>query len=114
MLKGNDQNSEIEMVEGDYGLTLPITLQNSNTTFSKEDCFSIKIFKEIDGKPIITKEYSNISNNTIEFSLTQEESNLLPKGRYYYDIDWFQDNNFLGNIVRKKRFKVQDKAGGLT
>ena len=100
------------MVEGDYGLTLPITLNVDDVIFSAEDQFSIKIFKNVDGEPLVTKNYGNISNNTIEFSLTQEESALLEKGKYYYDIDWFQNNNFLNNLVRKKKFNVLDKAGG--
>jgi len=111
MIEGNAETKQIEMVEGDFGLTLPITLNINDTIFGEEDQFSIKIFKEIDGEPIIKKEYSNISNNTIEFCLTQEESKLLPKGRYHYDIDWSQNNRFLGNVVRKKAFKVLDKAG---
>ena len=113
MITGNDESLLIEMVEGDYGLTLPITLNVDDTVFNSEDQFAIKIFKEVDGEPLVSKEYSNINNNTIEFSLTQEESNKLPKGRYYYDIDWFQGNSFLGNVVGKKVFKVLDKAGGV-
>lgn len=113
MITGNDENLLIEMVEGDYGLTLPITLNVGNTVFGAEDHFSIRIFEELDGTPVVTKEYSNISDNTIDFSLTQEESNKLPKGRYYYDIDWFQGNSFLGNVVGKKVFKVLNKAGGV-
>ena len=106
MITGDDEKLLIEMVEGDFGLTLPITLNVGNTVFGVEDHFAINIFKELDEKPIVTKEYSNISDNTIEFSLTQEESNKLAKGKYYYDIDWFQGNSFLGNVVCKKKFKV--------
>ena len=43
MLEGKDSYI-IEMVEGDYGIVLPIRLENR--TLSSNDKFSIKIFKE--------------------------------------------------------------------
>lgn len=112
MIEGNDETKQIEMIEGDFGLALPITLNVDDTVFGAEDHFAIKIFEELDGTPVVEKEYSNITDNTIEFSLTKEESDKLPKGRYYYDIDWFQGDSFLGNIIRQKIFKVLNKAGG--
>lgn len=108
MLEGKDSYI-IEMVEGDYGIVLPIRLENR--TLSSNDKFSIKIFKEINEEPIVEKEYSNIKDNTIEFKLTKEETALLSVGKYVYDLDWFQDNAFLGNILAKKKFTVKEKAG---
>lgn len=108
MLEGKD-DCVIEMVEGDYGIALPINI--GNKTLGLDDKFCIKIFKEVNKEPIIVKEYNNTENNIIEFMLTKEESALLPVGKYVYDLDWFQEGAFLGNLLRKKKFEVKDKAG---
>lgn len=104
-----DDDTTIGMIEGDFGIVLPIEIEGIEIT--TEDQFSIKIFKNINEEPIITKTYSNISDNTINFELTKEESQLLKKGYYYYDLDWYQGNKFLGNLIANARFKVLEKAG---
>lgn len=104
-----DENLNIKMIEKDYGLKLPIQLETD--VLGNEDKFVIKIFKRINEKPIIVKEYENIKENTIEFELTKEESELLKVGRYFYDLDWFQENLFLGNIIAKKKIIIEEKAG---
>lgn len=113
MLKCIDEERKtLEMVEGDFGLILPIELETeSQETISEIDSFSIKIFKETNSNPIVEKTYNNIQNQTIEFELTQQESSSLPVGTYYYDLDWFQGQNFLGNIVANAIFQVKEKAG---
>lgn len=108
MLEGKEDNV-IEMVEGDFGIVLPIKIENEKLNL--EDKFRINIFKDSNEELIVTKEYNNTEKNTIEFMLTKEESVLLPKGNYVYDLDWFQDEAFLGNLLAKKKFKVKDKAG---
>ena len=104
-----DDDTTIGMIEDDFGIVLPIEIEGIEIT--TEDQFSIKIFKNINEEPIITKTYSNIFDNTINFELTKEESQLLKKGSYYYDLDWYQENKFLGNLIAKARFKVLEKAG---
>ena len=99
----------ITMTEGDFGNVLPITVNIGEIT--SDDCFAIKIFKELNTKPILSKPYSNIQSNTIEFSLTQEETFLLPTGKYFYDLDWYQNGVFMCNLVKKKLYSVEDKAG---
>lgn len=108
MLEGKEDNA-IEMVEGDYGIILPIKIENEK--LGLDDKFRINIFENPDEMPIVTKEYSNTENNTIEFMLTKEESARLSVRNYVYNLDWFQEDNFLGNILAKKKFKVKDKAG---
>jgi len=107
-----EKDGKITMVEKDYGITLPIEITIEGAEITAEDKFAINIFKEINGEALISKTYENIQNNTIEFALTQEESNKLEVGSYFYDIDWFQENSFLGNLVKKKGFRVEEKAGG--
>lgn len=113
MLTGED--TTIKMVEGDYGIVLPIelSLESTEQEITSSDKFSIKIFKDINSTPIVSQEYSNISNNTIEFKLTKEESEKLKVGKYKYDIDWYQDNTFLSNLLAKKLLIVEEKAGAV-
>lgn len=113
MLKMSGNNPlGIEMVEGDFGLVLPIIIESdSGTIFGSEDEFTIKIFKSINTEPIINKTYSNITNNTIDFELTESESLLLPVGIYYYDLDWYENGVFMCNILAKENYVVLEKAG---
>lgn len=104
----------ITMTEGDFGITLPIELETEDEeTITSDDSFVLNIFKEINSEPLVSKTYSNIQNNTIEFSLTEEESLLLPVGCYYYDLDWYQNNSFMCNLVPKESFRVVEKAGAV-
>lgn len=104
-----DDGTTIGMVEGDFGIVLPIEIEGIE--ISSNDQFAINIFEKVNENPILTKNYNNISNNAIEFKLTKEESKLLKVGSYYYDIDWFQGESFLINLTAKAKFKVLDKAG---
>lgn len=108
----DEENKTLEMVEGDFGLILPIELEVDNDeTITSDDSFSIKIYKEINGQAIIEKNYSNLQDNTINFQLSKEESERLLVGRYFYDLDWYQGNTFLGNIIAKAYLTVREKAG---
>lgn len=108
----DEQDKKLEMIEGDFGLILPIELEvDDEETITPQDSFSIKIFKEINGQAIIEKNYSNLQDNTINFQLSKEESERLSAGRYFYDLDWYQGNIFLGNIIAKAYLTVREKAG---
>lgn len=111
MITGNEESLLIEMVEGDWGEELPLEIQ-SESGLTESDNFIIEIFKDVRSRePIITKKYNNIQNNTINFRLTEEDTEKLKVGTYFYNIDWYKENSFLSNIVRSKMFKVIDKAG---
>ena len=99
----------IGMVEGDFGIVLPIEIEGIEIT--PEDEFVFKIFKNKNEQPILSKVFRNISENTINFKLTKEESELLKVGKYYYDIDWYQNETFLNNLVASSMFRVLEKAG---
>lgn len=111
MFEVDEEKKKIFMTEGDFGITLPIEVDTEGMELTRDDKFVFKLFKEINGGAIIEKVFENITNNTIELIFTQEESNQLDIGDYYYDLDWFQEDVFLSNILRKKKFKVNDKAG---
>lgn len=104
----NDPN--IGMVEGDYGIRLPIEV--TGATFGAVDSVDFVIKATLDGEDIVKKTYDalTIESNTIPLELTAEESAKLPKGLYVYRLDWYQNGHFMCNLVPKATFKVVDKA----
>ena len=98
----------LQMTEGDWGIELPISIDGVTLTTSDEVMVTIKTEKN--GETVIVKNYANISDNTINLSLTEAESALLEVGTYVYSLDWYQDGAFLCNIIPAASFKVVDKA----
>lgn len=96
------------MAEGDYGIALPVIVEGA--TFTASDSLKVTIKNNRNGTAILEKTYSNITNNTIQFELTEAESALLPVGQYAYSLDWFEEGNFLCNIIPIGFLKVVDKA----
>ena len=104
IVSGND----LKMCEGDYGLKLPITISGTTLTASDEVLFTLK--DKLNGDTIITKTFSNITQNTVNLELTEAETALVPVGDYVYSLDWYQDGAFMCNIIPIAKFKVVEKA----
>lgn len=103
---------KIEMTEGDFGIVLPFELiLKEGETIDSGDVFKINIYKEINADPIVAKEYTNIQNNTIDFVLSENDTELLEVGSYYYDLDWYSGETLLNNIIPEEDFEVIEKAG---
>ncbi len=101
---GND----LKMTEGDWGIKLPVTI--SGTTFTENDDLLFTLKDGMNGNTILTKTFSNISQNTVQLELTEAESELLTVGSYVYSLDWYQDGAFMCNIIPNALFRVVDKA----
>lgn len=102
------QGHSLEMVEGDWGILLPINI--SGVTFATNDEIKLLLKNKQNGDTILEKTYGNITDNTINLELTEDESALLQVGAYVYSLDWYQDGAFLCNIIPLASFKVVDKA----
>lgn len=98
----------LQMTEGDWGIELPISIDGVTLTAGDEVMVTIKTDKN--GETVLIKNYENISNNTVNLSLTEAESKLLKVGSYVYSLDWYQDGAFMCNIIPSAPFKVVDKA----
>lgn len=98
----------LTMAEGDFGVSLPITI--TGPTFTAVDSVKLTIKDSMNGDTILEKDFSNISQNTVNLELTSSESALLPVGLYVYSLDWYQLGHFLCNIIPVAAFKVVDKA----
>ena len=102
------RENTIEMTEGDYGVDLPITV--SGVTLASGDTVKFAVKTIPNGETIIEKTFSTFQNNTVNLSLTEQETELLSVGNYVYVLDWYQNENFMCNLIRNARFKVDDKA----
>lgn len=102
----NKEDKDIIMVEGDYGISLPITI--IGTTIPTDDVVSFCI-KDLDGNTVVDIDYTNIVENKFDFVLTEQQSDKLKAGWYIYQIDWYRNGVFLGNIINSKDFIVEEK-----
>lgn len=102
----NGQN--VSMVEGDYGIELPLTI--SGITLGALDCIKITFKDQKNGNVILEKEFSDFTKNTVNIVFTEEESALFPVGTYVYVLDWYQSGNFMCNIIECANLRVVDKA----
>ena len=108
------QGHKIEMIEGDFGIGLPIEIiTGEGETIGENDNFRVSVFKEMDSEPLIEKIYQVDENNTFDFILTEQESKLLEVGYYLYDIDYYSGNIFMNNLIAKEDFNVKEKARAL-
>ena len=99
---------DLKMCEGDWGVELPITI--TGATFSASDEVKLTIKTAVNGDVVLTKTFTNISQNTVNLELTEAESALFPVGNYVYSLDWYQSGNFMCNIITIAPFKVVEKA----
>ena len=104
----NVTSLNLSMAEGDYGIKLPVTI--SGTTLSEQDSVKLTFKSAMNGTVILEKEFTGITENTVDLELTEEESALFPVGTYAYTMDWYQGGNFMCNIIPCASFKVVDKA----
>ena len=98
----------LQMAEGDYGIKLPITV--NGTELGGNDSIKVVFKNKKNGLTILEKDFSAITDNTIDLELTEAESALFPVGAYVYSLDWYQNGNFMCNIILCGLFKVVDKA----
>ncbi len=99
---------DLSKAEEDYGIELPLEL--SGMTLGAQDCIKITFKDKKNGDVILEKDFSNIVDNTVNLVFTEEESALFPVGTYVYCLDWYQDGNFMCNIIECANLKVVDKA----
>lgn len=108
MWKFSDGSNDFQMAEGDYGIELQITAHGPTLTANDSVKFVFKQRKN--GPTILEKEYTSIQNNVINLEFTKEDSEKFNVGSYVYRLDWYQDGEFMCNIVESACFKVVDKA----
>lgn len=98
----------LQFVEGDWGIAELVKIHGAEIT--ENDSFKFTFKTKRNGELILEKIYTDLEENTIELSLTEQESQLFPVGSYVYSLDWYQNGLFLCNIVECGSLKVVDKA----
>lgn len=104
----NVSGYNLTMAEGDWGLILPVTIEG--TTFSAQDEVKLTFKDSVNGVTLFEKTFTDISDNTVNLELTEEESAALPVGSYVYRLDWYQNGAFMCNIIPVSALRVVDKA----
>ena len=103
----NTTSYNITMCEGDYGISLPITI--SGIEFGTGDNLRFTFKTEANGNTILEKIFTP-TENTIELLFSEAESALFPIGAYVYNLDWYNGDTFMCNIIQVATFRVVDKA----
>lgn len=104
----NVSGTTLIMTEGDYGIKLPVTI--SGTTLAAGDSVKLIFKAKQNGDELLVKDFDSITDNTVDLELTEAESALFSVGSYVYSLDWYQDGNFMCNIIPSAILKVVDKA----
>lgn len=107
MFIGKDEINLIELNEGDYGIILPITveerIENSKFTFIVYDKDEHKLFE-------VECENSLTDINTIEIKLSKENSEKLKEGKYLWSLIEQIEGELKNSIVVKEEFYVREGA----
>lgn len=104
----SEQGYRIEMAEGDYGIQLPVTF--SGMTLTESDSIRFVFLTAKNGRVLLEKEFTNISDNAVNLVFTEEESAIFTPRTYVYRLDWYQNGLFMCNMIPEGIFKVVDKA----
>lgn len=104
----NVTNHALSMTEGDYGIALPVEVKGA--TLGAQDSIKLTFKTAVNGDEILSKDFNGITDNTVSLELTEQESALFSVGQYVYCLDWYQNGNFMCNIIPSAQFKVVDKA----
>lgn len=105
----NIKGSRITMDAYDYGLQLPIDVEEG--TFEETDKMLFELKKSKDSAPLISKEYINTLSDTSLFrfflEFTENESAALPPGNYVYYIKYKKNGELRDTLVSGEDFKIK-------
>ena len=104
----NANGNNLQMCEGDWGIQLPVKVDN--ITFAASDVLRFTFKDQKNGNLLLTKEYANIQQNTVNLEFTEAETSVFAVGTFVYALDWYQDGAFMCNIIPSALLKVVDKA----
>lgn len=100
----DDALKTIKMNENDFGIILTLTLDE----VQEGSKFNFKVYNE--KEVLIDKDVSSNGTNTIELSLTQEDSNKLKLGKYKWSCRQYINNTLNNTILNDKLFIVEEGA----
>lgn len=105
----NIKGSRITMDAYDYGLQLPIDVEEG--TFEAGDKMLFELKKSKDSVALISKEYINTLSDTNLFrfflEFTEKESAALPPGNYVYYIKYIKNGELRDTLVSGEDFRIK-------
>lgn len=104
----NKNSDDVTMTEGDFGLTLPYSIEGLPVSPLDDLRFTVKTEKN--GEAVLEKIFHADDENTVDLVFTEAESALLVPGNYIYVLDWYSEGEFMGNLINGAKLKVEDKA----
>lgn len=98
----NVNNYTIKMYEGDFGEVLPFEITEGEILENDTLRFIIqnKAYTEIINKVM------TVIENKFDFSLTQEESNLLQAGEYLWGLKQYRGYALVDTLTANNKFEV--------
>lgn len=103
------KGSRITMDAYDYGLQLPIDVEEGE--FETTDKMRFELKKSKDSTVLISKDYVNTLTDTAKFrfflEFTEEESAELPPGNYVYYIRYIKNGELRDTLVSGEDFKIK-------
>ena len=97
----------LTMVEGDYGIALPFSVEG--LSLSSVDTLRFTFKERLNGTTILEKSFTPTDNGS-SLILTEAESSLFTVGKYVYSLDWFNNGLFMCNLIECGTLRVLDKA----
>lgn len=102
MFKEGKKPLDIEMFEGDFGEILTVNIIEGEIL---EDDILRFIIRDSNREEIINKAVK-VVENSFEFSLTKEDTNLLTCGTYYWGLKQYRDDTLIDTLTANNKFKV--------
>ena len=100
--------NKLQMTVGDYGVKLPVTI--NGIAITQSDSFRFTFVDAANKNQILTKVFSDVQESELDLEFTEGESSLFVVGYYLYSLDWFQNGNFMCNLIDEGSFKVVKKV----
>ena len=104
----NSCGTTIETTKCDFGVSLPITIDDVEFAAGDELQFAVKV--KAGGAAVIERTFTDITENAVSLVLTAEEAAALNVGAYVWTLDWYRDGVLQYNLVRLGSFKVVGKG----
>lgn len=96
------REKDITMYEGDFGERLPISIIEGDILPGDILKFIIKDHKN---NKIVEKQLS-VVNNKFEFFLTEQETKLLPEGKYMWGLIQYREGLLIDTLTANNTFEV--------
>ena len=104
----NVDGTKLSMVEGDFGISLPINISGVN--IGTNDSLTLIFKSGKNGATVLTKQVWGNGQDAPNLTMTSDDSALFTCGNYVYTLDWHKDGEFMCNLISNGIFKVVDKA----